>query len=281
MVSDHASGTYRVLHTREDVFGYYRAGLSTGWTDLARIVGNADLLSRGALQRRGDRDHYAAVRRLEVHRFRRGDPLMTDRGGSTPVASRQAGAREMIRGVFAIALILAGCSRNTGGPLDPVEAPGVQLSKDARGNRTATVQAGAVSAKASARWSDTGGQSAMLVYTNHGARAVRIELGSLAMSGPAGEAVVMSAADVTNVDLVDTRTDNDDACVIVQRDDKGVARGSFDLPPGAKRRVDAQLSPFSNMKAAATGNEVTLRVPMPSTPRKIGFVARRPSLLPF
>ena len=25
MVSDHASGTYRVLHTREDVFGYYRA----------------------------------------------------------------------------------------------------------------------------------------------------------------------------------------------------------------------------------------------------------------
>jgi hypothetical protein len=187
----------------------------------------------------------------------------------------------MMRGVVAIALLLAGCSRNTGGPLDPVEAPGVQLSKDAGGNRTATVHAGAVSAQVSARWSDTSGQSAMLVYTNHGARAAHIELGSLAMSGPAGEAVVMSAADVTNVDLVDARTDNDDARVIVQRDDNGVARGSLDLPAGAERRVDAQLSPFSNTKAAGAGNQVTLQMPMPSASRTIGFVARRPSLLPF
>ncbi|MGY4398798.1 hypothetical protein ACVWZA_004008 [Sphingomonas sp. UYAg733] len=187
----------------------------------------------------------------------------------------------MIRGVAAIALLLAACSRSTGGPLEPVETPGVQVSKDADGDRAATVQAGAVSARVSAHWSDTGGQSVMLVYNNRGRTGVRIQLGMLAMSGPAGEAVVMSAADVTNVDLLDKRTDNDDARVLLQRDDYGKASGRLDLPAGAERRVDAQLSPFSNMTATAAGNEVTLRVPMPSAPRRVGFVARRPSLLPF
>lgn len=182
----------------------------------------------------------------------------------------------MNRGVAAIALLLAACSRSTGGPLDPVEAPGVQLSKDTGGKRTATVRAGAVSARVSARWSDTGGQSAMLVYNNNGDTAVRIELGALTMSGPAGEAVVMSAADVTNVDLLDTRTDNDDARVLVQRDDSGIARGRLDLPAGAERRVDAQLSAFSNTVAAAAGSEVMVHVPMPGAPRNVGFVARRP-----
>ncbi len=187
----------------------------------------------------------------------------------------------MNRRVVAMALLLAACSRSSGGPLEPVDAPGVRLSEDAEGNRAATVQAGAVSARVSARWSHTGGQSAMLVYTNHGRTAVRIALDTLAMSAPTGEAVVMSAADVTNIDLVDARTDNDDARVLLQRDASGTARGGLDLPPGTERRVDAQLSPFSNTSAAASGNAIILRVPMPDAPREIGFVARRPSLLPF
>ena len=187
----------------------------------------------------------------------------------------------MIRALLAAAILLAACSRSTGGPLEPVEAQGVQVSENAGGGREATIREGAVSARVSARWSDSGGQSAMVVYANRGSTTVRIDLGTLAMSGPAGEAVVMSAADVTDTDLLDERTDNDDARLLLQRDDTGTARGELDLPAGAERRVDAQLSPFSNTLAAEAGNEVTLRVPMPSAPRSVGFVARRPSLLPF
>jgi len=101
------------------------------------------------------------------------------------------------------------------------------------------------------------------------------------MTGPAGEAVVMSAADVTDTNLTDDRSDNDDARVLLQRDGQGRASGALDLPPGAERRVDAQFSPFSNTAAAAAGNAITLRVPMPGGSRNIGFVARRPSQSPL
>lgn len=187
----------------------------------------------------------------------------------------------MTRALVATTLLLAACSRSTGGPLEPVAAPGVQLSRDADGNRAARIQAGAVSVRVTARWSDTGYQSATFVHANRDRTPVRIELGTLTMTGPAGEAVVMSAADLTNTDLLDKRTDNDDARVLLQRDDRGIASGRLELPAGAERRVDAEISPFSNTAAAAPGNEITLRVPMPGAPRTVAFVARRPSLLPF
>ncbi|WP_076073111.1 hypothetical protein [Sphingomonas montana] len=187
----------------------------------------------------------------------------------------------MIRTLVLSALLLTACSRSTGGPLEPVAAPGVTVSEGKDGDKVAMVQAGAVSARVTARWSDTGGQSVMLVYANRGRTAARIELGTLAMTGPAGEAVVMSAADRTNTDLLDDRTDNDDARLVLERGQDGTASGLLDVPAGAERRIDAQLSPFSNVAAAAAGNEIALRVPMPDDPRRIGFVARRPALLPF
>lgn len=187
----------------------------------------------------------------------------------------------MIRSLAMAALLLSACGRSTGGPLDALEAPGVQLSKDAEGDRAATVRAGAVSVQVTARWSDTGGQSAMLAYDNRGRTAVRIGLGTLTMTGPAGQAVVMSAADVTDTDLMDARTDNDDARVVLRRDRDGAIEGGLELPAGARRSVDVQLSPFSNTTAVAAGNTVILRVPMPKEPRDIGFIARRPSWLPF
>lgn len=178
-------------------------------------------------------------------------------------------------------LLLAACNRSTGGPLEPVEAPGLLLSQEADGQPAATVRSGSVSARVVAHWSDTGGQSVNVVYTNRGTAPVRLDLGSLAMTGPAGEAVAMSAADVTATDLLDTRTDNDDARPLLQRDAHGTARGVLALPPGAERRVDAQLSPFSNTLAARDGNAITLRLPMPDASCDIRFVARKPSILPF
>lgn len=192
------------------------------------------------------------------------------------------GTRQMIRTLsIAALLLLAACNRSTGGPLEPVEASGVQLSRDTDGRTAATVRTGAVSARVTAHWSDTGGQSANVVYTNRGSVPVRIDLSTLAMTGPAGEAVVMSAADVTDTDLLDARTDNDDARPLLQRDARGTASGVLALPPGSERRVDAQLSPFSNTVAAGDGNAITLRLPMPDALRDIRFVARRPLLLRF
>ncbi|WCP73906.1 hypothetical protein [Sphingomonas hankookensis] len=178
-------------------------------------------------------------------------------------------------------LLLAACGRSTGGPLEPVAAPGLLLSQDADGQPAATVRTGSVSAQVSARWSDTGEQSAILVYTNRGTAPARIDLSRLAMTGPAGEAVVLSAADVTDTDLLDTRTDNDDARPLLHRDARGTASGVLALPPGTERRVDAQFSPFSNTVAARDGDAVTLRLPMADGARAIRFIARTPSLLPF
>lgn len=185
------------------------------------------------------------------------------------------------RATLAALLLLAACGRSTGGPLEPVAAPGLLLSQDVDGQPTATVRTGSVSARIAARWSDTGEQSATIVYANRGTAPVPIDLGRLAMTGPAGEAVVLSAADVTDTDLLDTRTDNDEARPLLQRDAHGTASGVLPLPPGAERRVDAQLSPFSNTVAASAGDAITLRLPMPNGARAIRFVARKPSLLPF
>lgn len=187
----------------------------------------------------------------------------------------------MIRVAAAATLIvIAGCSRTTGGPLDPVVGADVQVTADPDGNRAATIRSGAVSARITARWSDTGGQSVRIAYANRRTDPVRIDLATLAMAGPAGEAVVMSVADVSDTDLLDTRTDNDDARVLLQRDATGRARGMLVLPPGAQREVDAQLSPFSNT-AASAGSRIVVRIPMAATVADVPFVARRPALLPF
>ncbi|OWK27871.1 hypothetical protein SPMU_33040 [Sphingomonas mucosissima] len=69
--------------------------------------------------------------------------------------------------------------------------------------------------------------------------------------------------------------------MLLQRDGDGIARGRLELPAGAERRVDAQLSPFSNTQAAAAGNAIKLHVPLPGTPRDVTFIAERPSVLPF
>jgi hypothetical protein len=187
----------------------------------------------------------------------------------------------MIRALIAATLLLTACGRSTGGPMEPVEAPGIQMSEDHDGVRAATVHEGSVSARVVARWSDTGGQSAKIVYANQGRTAVRIDLGTLSMTGPAGEAVVMSAADVTNTNLLDKRSDNDDARVLLERDNNGVAKGKLDLPAGAERRVDAQLSPFSNTVAAEAGERVIVHVPMPGASLNVASVTRNPSLSPF
>ena len=201
---------------------------------------------------------------------------------STPGSPDQSvGARAMIRALIAAALVLTACGPDSGGPLKPVDAPGVELSQDPNGDPAATIQSNTVSARVSASWSDIKSQSALIVYTNNGPTPVSIELGAMTMTGPAGEAVVMSVADLTGTNLVDERSDNDEAIVLVQRDGEGVARGKLDLPPGAERRVDASFSSFSNTTAAAAGDAITFHLPMPGASSAIKFVADRPSLLPF
>lgn len=178
-------------------------------------------------------------------------------------------------------LLLSACGRSTDGPLDPIEGAGVRIAAAADGDCAAELAAGGVSARPTARWSDTGGQSVLLVYANRGRTPVRIDMSGLGMSSLAGEAVVLSAADVTGTNLLDDRTDNDGARILLQRDGDGLAKGVLDLSPGAERHVDAQLSLFSNDKAAAAGDRMILHVPLPTGRRDVAFVARRPPLLPF
>lgn len=179
------------------------------------------------------------------------------------------------------AVLLTACGMDSGGPLDPVASATVRISADDQDGRAASLVSRTVSVRVTARWSDMGGQSAVLTYANAGRDAVRIDLTDLAMTGPAGRAVPASAADVTDTDLTDARTDNDDARTLLRRRTDGAMTGSIDIEAGASRRVDVQMTPFSNTQRAMRDDAITMHVPFPDGARTIGFVARNPSILPF
>lgn len=93
----------------------------------------------------------------------------------------------------------------------------------------------------------------MLAYDNRSRTAVRIGLGTLTMTGPAGQAMVMSAADVTDTDLMDARTDNDDARVVLQRNRDGAIEGGLELPAGARRSSTCSSAPFRTRPPSRQG----------------------------
>lgn len=179
--------------------------------------------------------------------------------------------------VLLAALALGGCQRGTGGPL---EASGTSEAAPG-GDRAVTLVDAGLTAKVSGRWSSQGANSLQIIYSNTGPGDRKLDLSALAMTHPLGEAALATAVDATGVDLADKRADNDRPRVIYELQDRPSMPAVLDVPAGATREVDAELTSFANDGQVAAGDRVTAAIPMGARTMRITLVAARPAIMAF
>lgn len=169
-------------------------------------------------------------------------------------------------------MLLSACQRSTGGPLEPVPSGWVQAGE----GTSAVIRDGDLVARVTARWSSTGENSMRISYRNSGTSSRQVAIGTLAMTHATGEAALRTAVDATGVDLADARTDNDRSRVLFALENGTAARSVLDVPAGASRDVDAELTTFSNDGAVQVGDEIVAKIPMGAGSVAAAFVARAP-----
>lgn len=179
----------------------------------------------------------------------------------------------LLRPSLTTVLILASaCQSSTGGPLEPTPSAGVEIGRD----RSALVRNGDLSARVTARWSSTGENSMRISYRNAGRVLQKVAIEELQMTHSTGDAALRTAVDATGIDLADARTDNDRPRVLFALENGEGASLKLELPPGASRNVDAELTNFSNATAARAGEKVIATIPMGSRAVAVTFVTRKP-----
>lgn len=158
----------------------------------------------------------------------------------------------------------------------PVKTGGVTIED----GKMAVLTDGHLEARITARWSDTGSNSMIIRYRNVGIKPVTLAMKGIGMRHTLGEAGLHTAVDVTNVDLADSREDNDLARTLYSPDGKayegGLVPGVLEVPIGATRIVDADLTPFSNSTRVSRGDRVMVVIPMASRSVELPFTAVRP-----
>ena len=179
--------------------------------------------------------------------------------------------------LFTAAMSLPGCQRATGGPLAPVEGAGVSVED----GQAAVLADGALEARVTGRWSSTGANSLRIRYRNGGPAPLRIALAGARMRHSLGEAALRTAVDATGVDMTDAREDNNQGKTLFSLDEGGGAEaGMVELPAGATREIDADLTSFANEGSVGEGDRITVTVPLATRSADLAFSAARPSGLP-
>lgn len=176
--------------------------------------------------------------------------------------------------LLAAATALPACQRVSGGPLDPVEGDDVTIESG-----RAVLTEGRLEARVTGRWSTTGPNSMRIAYRNAGSGPVRVTIAGLKMEHELGEAALRTAIDATGVDMTDAREDNNQGKPLFSLDGGGGA-GVLDVPAGAMREVDADLTPFANAGGVEQGDRLVLTVPLATRSVAVTFTAARPSGLP-
>lgn len=169
-------------------------------------------------------------------------------------------------------VLTSACQPSTGGPLEPVPSAGIEAGR----GRSALLHSGDITAQVTARWSSTGENSLKISYRNMGKAPRTIAIDGLKMVHSTGEAALRTAVDATGVDLADTRTDNDRPRVLFALENGAGTPSTLDLPPGASRDVDAELTSFSNDGSVQTDDRITATIPMGDRATAVTFVARKP-----
>ena len=182
------------------------------------------------------------------------------------------GLQFLLFSLAATLVLTSACQRGTGGPLDPVPSAGIEAGQD----RSALIHGGDITARVTGRWSSSGENLLRITYRNVGRAPHTVAIDGLMMTHSTGEAALRAAVDATRVDLADTRTDNDRPRVLYALEDDTSTPSTLDLPPGASRDVDAELTSFSNDGAVQTDDRITATIPMGDRAAAVIFVARRP-----
>lgn len=182
------------------------------------------------------------------------------------------GPRFLPFSLAATLVLTTACQRSTGGPLEPVPSDGIEAEQD----QSAVLRDGDIIARVTARWSSTGENSLRINYRNVGKVPRSVAIDALKMTHSTGEAALRTAVDATGVDLSDVRTDNDRPRVLFALENGTGKPPALDLPPGASRDIDAELTSFSNDGAVQTDEKVVATIPMEHRAPTITFVTRKP-----
>jgi hypothetical protein len=174
--------------------------------------------------------------------------------------------------LLAAAMSLPACQPGSGGPLEPVEGADVRIEAD----RVALLSDGGLETRVTGRWSSIGANSLRIRYHNGGATPLRIPLAGTRMRHSLGEAVLHTAIDVTGVDMTDAREDNNQGKTLFSLDGR-VSAGVLDVPAGATREIDADLTSFPNEGSVTHGDRIAVTVPLVTRRAEVAFNAARPS----
>lgn len=175
-----------------------------------------------------------------------------------------------------VALLSGACQPGRSGPLKP--AAGLPSgAPDAYDRPSSIVMAGPLSATISGSWTtrlEANSVDVRISYRNDGPRAVVMSTTGFAARRGGDHAELFDAVDMTGVDLLDDRTDNDEARQIVG-DGSGPTSGSITIRPGEARIVDSSMAFAEGVEPLDAGQDVSIRVPVAGGARAVAFRTAR------
>jgi hypothetical protein len=180
--------------------------------------------------------------------------------------------------LLACAVLLTACQPGSAGPLEPVAGSGVKVEA----GQIALLVDGPIEARVSGRWSSTTVNELHIRYRNGGTTPLRIALTGIQMQHSLGKAALITAVDVTGVNMTDKREDNDQGTVLFSLDaGGGSARGVLDVPAGATREISCEFTPFAKAGAVARGDTVVSTIMFATRSAKVTFTTASPPWSPF
>jgi len=173
--------------------------------------------------------------------------------------------------ILAATLLLSGCERSSGGPLQPISRDGVGIED----GQVATLIDGELKVRVTGDWSTTGSNGLNIRYRNDGAKPLRIMITRVKMKHAMGTSVLLTAVDYTGVNMTDTREDNDRGRILFSRD-QGGGVGVLDVPARSTRELNCYLSSFANEGSVARGDPIGATIPTATGSAEIAFTTIRP-----
>jgi hypothetical protein len=175
--------------------------------------------------------------------------------------------------------LLPACQPGSAGPLDPVAGSGVTVET----GQVALLVDGLIEARVSGRWSSKTVNELHIRYRNGGTKPLRIALTGIQMQHSLGKAALITAVDVTGVDMTDKREDNDQGKMLFSLDANGGggATGVLDLPAGATREISCELTGFAKTGEVVRGDMVISTIPLATRSAKATFTAAGPQWWQF
>jgi hypothetical protein len=177
--------------------------------------------------------------------------------------------------ILASAVFLSACQPGSAGPLAPVAGSGVKVEA----GPVALLVDGTIEARVSGRWSSTTVNELRIRYRNGGTTPLRIALTGIQMQHALGKAALITAVDVTGVDMTDKREDNDQGKMLFSVDaaEGGGGTGAvLDVPAGATREISCEFTSFARAGAVARGDTVVSTIPFATRSAKATFTAASP-----